>query len=177
MSRSDDLRKQILALVQEYYEAEHSHQPFAPGETEVPVSGRVFDAAEMVNLVDSSLEFWLTTGRYAEQFEQLFARWMGVRHAILCNSGSSANLLALSALTSPELTERQLQPGDEVITVAAGFPTTVNPIVQNQLTPVFLDIELGTYNVDVTQLETAVSPAPKRSCWPIPWAIPSTWTP
>ena len=161
MSKSEALRQQILALVQEYYEAEHSQQSFTPGETEVPVSGRVFDAAEMVNLVDSSLEFWLTTGRYADQFEQEFARWMGVRHAILCNSGSSANLLALSALTSPKLAERQLKPGDEVITVAAGFPTTVNPIVQNQLMPVFLDIELGTYNVDVSQLETAVSPRTK----------------
>jgi CDP-6-deoxy-D-xylo-4-hexulose-3-dehydrase len=157
MSKSEALRQQILALVQEYYEAEHSQQPFTPGETEVPVSGRVYDAAEMVNLVDSSLEFWLTTGRYAEQFERDFSRWMGVRHAVLCNSGSSANLLALSALTSPKLNERQLLPGDEVITVAAGFPTTVNPIVQNQLTPVFLDIELGTYNVDVSLLETAVS--------------------
>ncbi len=161
MSKSEALRRQILALVQEYYEAEHSRHPFTPGETEVPVSGRVFDAAEMVNLVDSSLEFWLTTGRYADQFEQQFARWMGVRHAILCNSGSSANLLALSALTSPRLGQRQLQPGDEIITVAAGFPTTVNPIVQNQLTPVFLDIELGTYNVDVSLLETAVSPRTK----------------
>ncbi len=161
MSKSEALRQQILALVQEYYEAEHSQQPFTPGETEVPVSGRVFDAAEMVNLVDSSLEFWLTTGRYADQFEREFARWMGMRHAILCNSGSSANLLALSALTSPKLEDRQIKPGDEVITVAAGFPTTVNPIVQNQLTPVFLDIELGTYNVDVSLLETAVSPRTK----------------
>ncbi|MCA9918301.1 MAG: aminotransferase class V-fold PLP-dependent enzyme, partial [Anaerolineales bacterium] len=161
MSKSEALRQQILALVQEYYEAEHSQQTFTPGETEVPVSGRVFDAAEMVNLVDSSLEFWLTTGRYADQFEQDFARWMNVRHAILCNSGSSANLLALSALTSPKLEDRQLKPGDEVITVAAGFPTTVNPIVQNQLTPVFLDIELGTYNVNVDLLETAVSPHTK----------------
>ncbi len=161
MSKSEALRQQILALVQEYYEAEHSQRPFSPGETEVPVSGRVFDAAEMVNLVDSSLEFWLTTGRYADQFEREFAHWMGVRHAILCNSGSSANLLALSALTSPRLGERRLRPGDEVITVAAGFPTTVNPIVQNQLTPVFLDIELGTYNVDVSLLEAAVSPRTK----------------
>ncbi|VAW42773.1 CDP-4-dehydro-6-deoxy-D-glucose 3-dehydratase [hydrothermal vent metagenome] len=157
MRKSDALRQQILALVQEYYEAEHSQKAFTPGETEVSVSGRVYDAAEMVNLVDSSLEFWLTTGRYAEQFEQDFSRWMGVRHAILCNSGSSANLLALAALTSPKLKDRQLRPRDEVITVAAGFPTTVNPIVQNQLIPVFLDVELGTYNVDVSQLETAVS--------------------
>jgi CDP-4-dehydro-6-deoxyglucose reductase, E1 len=161
MRKSDDLRQQILALVQEYYEAEHSEKAFTPGKTDVPVSGRVYDAAEMVNLVDSSLEFWLTTGRYAEQFEQKFSRWMGVRHAILCNSGSSANLLALAALTSPKLKDRQLRPGDEVITVAAGFPTTVNPIVQNQLTPLFLDVELGTYNVDVSQLETAVSPRTK----------------
>lgn len=157
MSKSNALRQQILALVQEYYEAEHSRTTFSPGESVVPVSGRMFDAAEMVNLVDSSLEFWLTTGRYAAQFEREFAHWMGVRHAILCNSGSSANLLALSALTSPKLGERQLLPGDEVITVAAGFPTTVNPIVQNQLTPVFLDIELGTYNVNVDLLEAAVS--------------------
>ncbi|MBK8904238.1 MAG: lipopolysaccharide biosynthesis protein RfbH [Anaerolineaceae bacterium] len=161
MSKSNALRQQILALVQEYYEAEHSRTPFSPGESIVPVSGRMFDAAEMVNLVDSSLEFWLTTGRYAEQFEREFAQWMGVRHAILCNSGSSANLLALSALTSPKLSERQLLPGDEVITVAAGFPTTVNPIVQNHLTPVFLDIELGTYNVNVELLEAAVSPRTK----------------
>ncbi|MFZ1400612.1 MAG: lipopolysaccharide biosynthesis protein RfbH [Candidatus Promineifilaceae bacterium] len=161
MSKSEALRQQILALVQEYYEAEHSQYTFTPGESEVPVSGRMFDAAEMVNLVDSSLDFWLTTGRYAEQFEGEFARWMGVRHAMLCNSGSSANLLALSALTSPKLNERQLKPGDEVITVAAGFPTTVNPIVQNRLTPVFLDIELGTYNVNVELLEAAVSPRTK----------------
>lgn len=161
MNKSEKLRQQILALVQEYYEAEHSQQPFTAGETEVPVSGRVYDAAEMVNLVDSSLEFWLTTGRYAGQFEREFAQWMGMRHAILCNSGSSANLLALSALTSPKLADRQLQPGDEVITVAAGFPTTINPIVQNQLTPVFLDIELGTYNVDVDLLDAAVSPRTK----------------
>ncbi len=161
MSKSNALRQQIMALVQEYYEVEHGQAAFSPGESVVPVSGRMFDAAEMVNLVDSSLEFWLTTGRYAAQFEREFAHWMGVRHAILCNSGSSANLLALSALTSPKLGERQLLPGDEVITVAAGFPTTVNPIVQNQLTPVFLDIELGTYNVNVELLEAAVSPRTK----------------
>lgn len=156
-----ELRQRILALVQAFYEAEHIPAPFIPGETEVPISGRVFDAAELINLVDASLDFWLTTGRYAEQFESEFARMMGVRHAMLCNSGSSANLLALSALTSPKLEERQLQPGDEVLTVAAGFPTTVNPIVQNQLTPVFLDIDLGTYNVAIENLEAAVSPKTK----------------
>ena len=129
-----------------------------PGETPVPVAGRVFDADDLVHLVDASLDFWLTTGRYADQFEQEFAHFLGVRHAILCNSGSSANLLALSALTSPKLGERQLKPGDEVITVAVGFPTIVNPIVQNGLVPVFLDVELGTYNIDVRYLEEAVGP-------------------
>ncbi len=130
---------------------------FLPGESVVPVSGRVFDADELVYLVDSALDFWLTTGRYADQFEREFARFMQVRHALLCNSGSSANLLALSALTSPKLGERQLKPGDEVITIAAGFPTTVNPIIQNNLTPVFLDIELGTYNLDVNYLDEAIT--------------------
>ncbi|HID52775.1 MAG TPA: lipopolysaccharide biosynthesis protein RfbH [Anaerolineae bacterium] len=155
--KSDELKQRILMLVEEYYQEAFATDEFTPGETAVPVSGRVFDATEMVNLVDSSLEFWLTTGRYAAQFEREFARMMGVRHAMLCNSGSSANLLSLSALTSPRLGEKALQPGDEVITVAAGFPTTVNPIVQNRLTPVFLDVELGTYNIDVSYLEEAVS--------------------
>ncbi|HEX6385502.1 MAG TPA: lipopolysaccharide biosynthesis protein RfbH [Anaerolineae bacterium] len=161
MSKSDEIKRQILALVRQYYEAEFGQHNFVPGETAVPVSGRVFDAEEMVNLVDASLDFWLTTGRFADQFERDFARYMGIRHAILCNSGSSANLLALSSLTSPKLGERRLQPGDEVITVAAGFPTTVNPIVQNRLVPVFLDIDLRTYNVSTTHLEEAVSPRTK----------------
>ena len=129
-----------------------------PGETPVPVSGRVFDADELLHLVDASLDFWLTTGRYAKRFELEFAQAVGVRHALLCNSGSSANLLAVSALTSKKLGERRLRPGDEVITVAAGFPTTVNPIVLNRLVPVFVDVELGTYNLDVSQLEAAVGP-------------------
>lgn len=161
MNHSEELRQRILALVQEFYEAEHAAQPFTPGQSEVLVSGRVFDASELTNLVDASLDFWLTTGRYADQFERQFAKIMRSRHAILCNSGSSANLLALSALTSPQLGERQLKPGDEVITVAAGFPTTVNPIVQNQLVPVFLDIELGTYNVNTALLEAAITPRTK----------------
>ena len=113
---------------------------------------------EIIHLVDASLDFWLTTGRFAEQFETEFARFLGVKHVALCNSGSSANLLALSALTSPSLEERRLKPGDEVITVAAGFPSTVNPIIQNGLTPVFLDIEPGTYNIDVGQLAEAIGP-------------------
>jgi CDP-6-deoxy-D-xylo-4-hexulose-3-dehydrase len=161
MSKQEQLKQRIMALVREYYEEAFASESFVPGESEIPVSGRVFDDHEITNLVDAALEFWLTTGRFAEQFSRDFAQFMGVRHAVLCNSGSSANLLALSALTAPELGARQLQPGDEVITVAAGFPTTVNPIVQNQLVPVFLDIELGTYNVDAAQLEAAVSPKTK----------------
>ncbi len=161
MNKSEELKQQILSLVADYYEAEFAERTFVAGETAVPVSGRTFDAQEIINLVDSSLEFWLTTGRYAQQFERAFAKKIGVRHALLCNSGSSANLLALSSLTSPKLEDRQLHAGDEVLTVAAGFPTTVNPIVQNQLIPVFLDIELGTYNVDVGYLEEAISPKTK----------------
>ena len=123
----------------------------------MPVSGRQFDAEEIQSLTDSALDFWLTTGRFAEEFEKRFAAYLGVRDAVLVNSGSSANLLAVSALTSPKLGDRRLRPGDEVITVAAGFPTTVNPIVQNNLVPVFLDIDIPTYNVDVTQLDAALS--------------------
>lgn len=161
MPHKPNLREQILNLVTEYYEQEFSQQAFVPGETPVPVAGRVFDADELVHLVDASLDFWLTTGRYAAQFEKEFAQFVGVRHALLCNSGSSANLLALSCLTSPKLGDRRLLPGDEVITVAAGFPTTVNPIIQNQLVPVFLDIEIGTYNIDVQYLEEAIGPRTK----------------
>lgn len=156
-TRADELRARILGLVAEYYSAAFPAREFVPGETPVPVSGRVFDAAELQHLVDASLDFWLTTGRFAAQFEEEFARFFGVRHAVLVNSGSSANLLALSCLTSPELGERRLRPGDEVITVAAGFPTTVNPIIQNQLVPVFVDVTIPTYNVDVSQLEAALS--------------------
>jgi CDP-6-deoxy-D-xylo-4-hexulose-3-dehydrase len=161
MSKSNELREKILGLVQSFYEETYAEETFVPGETAVPVSGRVFNGEEMQLLVDASLDFWLTTGRYADQFEKEFANYMGVRHALLCNSGSSANLLALSALTSSKLEDRAIKPGDEVITVAAGFPTTINPIVQNQLTPVFLDVEMGTYNVDTTHLEEAITPKTK----------------
>jgi CDP-6-deoxy-D-xylo-4-hexulose-3-dehydrase len=156
--RADDLRTKILELVEEFHAAEFSNGGFRPGETPVPYAGRVFDSDELLHLVDASLDFWLTTGRYARRFERELAQFVGVRHALLCNSGSSANLLALSALTSPKLGKRQLKPGDEVITVAAGFPTTVNPIVLNRLVPVFVDVTLPTYNVDVAQLEEAVGP-------------------
>jgi CDP-6-deoxy-D-xylo-4-hexulose-3-dehydrase len=155
---SDQLRQKICALIPEYFQAEFPSRPFVPGQTPVPVSGRVFDAEDIESLVNASLDFWLTTGRFADQFEREFARFIGVRTATLVNSGSSANLVALSTLTSPRLGDRRLVPGDEVITVAAGFPTTVNPILQCGLVPVFVDVSLPTYNVDVTQLEAALSP-------------------
>ncbi len=156
--RLDDLRNEILSLVERYSEEAWPEQHFVPGEASVKISGRVFDADDVKHLVDASLDFWLTTGRYAAKFESEFARFLKVRNAVLCNSGSSANLLAISCLTSPKLGDRRLVSGDEVVTVAAGFPTTLNPIIQNNLTPVFVDIELGTYNVDVEQLREAVGP-------------------
>lgn len=156
-SRADELRSQILELVSEYHDVAFAPREFVPGESSVPVSGKVFDATEIQYLVDSSLDFWLTTGRFAAQFEREFAQMWGLKHALLVNSGSSADLLALTCLTSPALGERRLLPGDEVITVAAGFPTTVNPIIQNQLVPVFVDATLPTYGIDVTQLEPALS--------------------
>lgn len=157
MGRADELRQKIRALTAEYYGEAFPAKPFVPGETPVQVAGRVFDAAEMESLVDSALDFWLTTGRFAEQFEREFAKFVGVRTSTLVNSGSSANLLAVSALTSERLGERRLRPGDEVITVAAGFPTTVNPMIQAGLVPVFVDIQVPTYNLDPTQLEPARS--------------------
>lgn len=156
-TRADELRGQIQELVSQYYDAAFTGPQFVPGEGSVPVAGRVFDAADLQYAVDASLDFWLTTGRFAQQFELDFAAFLGAGHAVLVNSGSSANLLALSALTSPRLGERALKPGDEVITLAAGFPTTVNPIFQNGLVPVFVDVTLPTYNVDVTALEDACS--------------------
>jgi CDP-4-dehydro-6-deoxyglucose reductase, E1 len=160
-NRQEALREQILQLVAEYHGVAFAPKSFFPGVSPVPVAGRVFDAADMQHLVDSGLDFWLTTGRFAAQFEKEFANAMGTRTATLVNSGSSANLVALTALTSSKLEDRQLKPGDEVITVAAGFPTTVNPTIQNRLVPVFIDILLGTYNVDASQLEAALSPKSK----------------
>ncbi len=154
---AEDLRRQILDLTRAYHAARWPQEGFRPGQSAVPVSGRVFDADELETLVDSGLDFWLTTGRFAGTFESEFARWMGVQYAILVNSGSSANLLAITSLTDELLGRRRLQAGDEIITVAAGFPTTVNPIIQNGCVPVFVDVELGTYNVDVNALEDAIS--------------------
>jgi len=144
-------------MASEYYREAFPARAFVPGSSDVPVSGRVFDEQELELLVESSLDFWLTTGRFAEQFEREFAKFVGVREAVLVNSGSSANLLAVAALTSKRLGDRRLRPGDEVITLAAGFPTTVNPILQNGLIPVFVDVVLPTFNVDVSYLEMALS--------------------
>ena len=159
MSRANELRDRIRGLVGEYYsEAFVIPAPaFVPGSSPVPISGRVFDEQELELLVESSLDFWLTTGRFAEQFEREFAKFVGAREAVLVNSGSSANLLAVTALTSHKLGDRRLRSGDEVITLAAGFPTTVNPILQNGLVPVFVDVQIPTFNVDVSYLEAALS--------------------
>jgi CDP-4-dehydro-6-deoxyglucose reductase, E1 len=154
---SERLRQQILDLTTQYVEEAFPPAEFKPGVTPVPVSGKVIDAADVGAVVESALDGWFTTGRFAEDFERKLARFVGVRCASLVNSGSSANLLAVTALTSPKLGERRLKPGDEVITVAAGFPTTINPIIQNRLVPVFVDVTLPTYEIDVTQLEAALS--------------------
>ncbi len=156
--KAEALRAEVLEKTREYFRAAYEQRTFVPGEDSVPVSGRVFDENELVSLIDSSLDFWLTTGRYALRFEKDFAHWFGIRECVLVNSGSSANLCALMTLTSPELGERRLRPGDEVITAAAGFPTTVNPIVQAGCVPVFVDSELRTYNADLSQFERALSP-------------------
>lgn len=155
-----EAREEILALVAEYTKAYKMPKPWQPGER-IGYAGRVFDEHEIVDLVDSSLDFWLTAGRYTEKFEREFAKYVGVKYAAVTNSGSSANLLAFSALTAQELGDRAIRPGDEVITVAAGFPTTVSPIIQFGAVPVFVDVTIPQYNIDVTKLEEAVSPKTK----------------
>ncbi len=155
---AEALRAEIQILVARYHDAAFAPTPFVPGETSVPVSGKVFDGSELSMLVDASLDFWLTTGRFADAFEPRFATVMGAGAARLCNSGSSANLLAVAALTSSILGDEALQPGDEVITCASGFPTTVTPLYQHGLVPVYVDVDSATLNIDVTQLEAAVSP-------------------
>ena len=152
-----DLRRQTIQAAIRYYEFKHKDKKaFASGDR-IPYAGRVFNEKEITNLIDASLDFWLTTGRYAERFEKEFAEFLGVKHCSLTNSGSSANLLAFMAITSPTLGERSLKRGDEVITVAAGFPTTVAPIIQYGAVPVFVDVTLPTYNIDCSQLKTALS--------------------
>lgn len=159
--RAKALRHEIVAKTAEYFRAAYVEAPFDPSTDGVPVSGRTFDNREMELLVESALDFWLTTGRFAEEFERRFARWFGIRECILVNSGSSANLVAVATLTSHELGDRALKPGDEVITAAAGFPTTVNPIIQMNAIPVFVDAELQSYNADLDALEAALSPKTK----------------
>ena len=162
MSKQEELKKQILELTREYYREVHAPQPaFEAGKTRVNYGGRYFDDEEMVNLVDASLDFWLTAGPWAHKFETHLAKWLGVKYCSLCNSGSSANLLAFSALTAPELGDRQIKRGDEVITVSAGFPTTVACIVQYGAIPVFVDMSVEESNIDTTQLEAALSPKTK----------------
>jgi len=160
MTQQEALKQEILAKTKEYYELVHKpvqNKEFVAGKSRVNYAGRVFDEKEMINLVDSSLDFWLTYGEYSKTFEKKLADFLGVRWTFLVNSGSSANLLAFYALTSPLLGERQVKRGDEVITVAAGFPTTVAPVVQYGAVPVFVDMELTYFNIDVTQLEKALS--------------------
>ena len=152
------IRADIMALVAEYHAAAHAKPNFDPTRSPAPVNGRVYGASDMCALVDSALDFWLTTGRFNAAFEQRLAERVGVRYALTANSGSSANLLALFALTSPLLGERRLKPGDEVITAAAGFPTTVNPSLLAGLTPVFVDIDLATYNLTAEAVEAAITP-------------------
>ena len=151
-----ELHDKILSLVREYCDTYHAPQPWREGDR-LPYASRVYDHEEMENLVDSALEFWLTSGRYVKAFEQQLAAYLGVRFASVVNSGSSANLLAFMTLTSPLLGERRIQRGDEVITVAAGFPTTVAPIVNYGAVPVFVDVTIPQYNIDVTKLEAALS--------------------
>ena len=162
MSKKEELKQQILQLTREYYREIHQPQPdFVAGQTRINYGGRYFDDEEMVNLVDASLDFWLTAGPWAHKFETRLAKWLGVKHCSLCNSGSSANLLAFYALTAHELGNRQVKRGDEVITVAAGFPTTVSPIMQYGAVPVFVDMTIPAYNIDETMLEQALSPKTK----------------
>jgi CDP-4-dehydro-6-deoxyglucose reductase, E1 len=152
------LREQIASLVRQYYQEQFGTRTFTPGKDLIHYAGRVFDDQELNNLVDASLDFFLTANRYAERFEADFAEFLGVTDALIVNSGSSANLVALTTLTSPKLGDRRLKPGDEVITVAAGFPTTLAPIIQNQLLPVFVDVRMGEYNADPALLGAAVGP-------------------
>jgi CDP-6-deoxy-D-xylo-4-hexulose-3-dehydrase len=160
-SPADRLRAEIARLVGEYAAIAHAPKPFVPGESVVPVSGKVIGARELQLMVDASLDGWLTTGRFNAKFEERLARFLGVKHAITVNSGSSANLVAFSTLTSPKLGDRAIKPGDEVIGVAAGFPTTVNPILQFGAVPVFVDVDLATHNIDASLIEAAISPKTK----------------
>ena len=152
-----NLRNKILDLVEQYYELSHLKEKFEPGEDNIPYSGRVYNENELKSLVSSSLDFWLTSDRFDDEFQTQLSKYLGVNFVITTNSGSSANLLAISSLTSELFGDRALKPGDEVITVAASFPTTVNPIVQNNLVPVFVDVEIPSYNINSNLIEDAIS--------------------
>lgn len=156
LNDAKDARTEIFNKVKEIFRQSRS-EPFIPGETYIQYAGRIYDECEIISLIDASLDFWLTHGRYTEQFEKDLAAFLGVKHCLLTNSGSSANLLAISALTSPILGEKRLTVGDEVITTACGFPTTLNPILQNNLVPVFIDVEPRTYNIQVDRIKEALS--------------------
>lgn len=157
MKAEKEIRKKIFDKVKELYISRRTQEKFIPGETRINYAGRIYDKKEVMNLVDASLDFWLTSGRFAKQFEKELAEFLGTKYCLLTNSGSSANLLAISALTSPKLGHRKLKSGDEVITTACGFPTTLNAIIQNGLTPIFIDVELGTYNIQADKIEKAIS--------------------
>jgi len=157
MKSEKKIREEIFNKVKELYKLTKIKEEFIPGKTKINYAGRVFNEKEIISLVDSSLDFWLTAGRYVAEFERKFSKFLGVKYCMLTNSGSSANLLALSALTSPKLKSRRLRPGDEVITTTCGFPTTLNPIIQNNLTPILIDVDVETYNIQVNKIEKAIS--------------------
>lgn len=156
MKTDQGIREEIFKKIIELHDL-RKEEEFIPGESIVNYAGRVYDENELISLVDSSLDFWLTAGRFAKKFEEKLAKFLGIKFCLLTNSGSSANLLAISALTSPKLGEKRLKHGDEIITTACGFPTTLNPIIQNNLTPVFVDVDLGTYNIQTEMIEDAIS--------------------
>ena len=151
------MKNEILNLVKKYYFLKNENDKIVPGKDFIPVSGKSYNEKEVINLTQSSLDFWLTSGRFNKEFEGKLSKFLGIKYVLTTNSGSSSNLLAVSALTSPKLGEKRLLPEDEVITVAAGFPTTVNPIIQNNLKPVFVDIDIGTYNINIDNLKSAIN--------------------
>lgn len=155
--KPEEIKNKILSLTREFYKEKFSNNNFIPGKSRVNYAGRVFDENELVNLVDASLDFWLTEGRFSESFAEKISEFLGIQNVILVNSGSSANLIAFSALTSEKLGDRRLKPGDEVISVAAGFPATVTPIIQNNCVPVFVDVDIPTYNIDIEMMKKAIS--------------------
>jgi CDP-4-dehydro-6-deoxyglucose reductase, E1 len=161
MSDFKSIRKDIVLKTIEYYKARFIKTDFVPGKSRINYAGRVFDQDELVNAVEASLDFWLTEGRFSESFAEKISEFLGVEHVLLTNSGSSANLLALSALTSEKLGEKRLKPGDELISVAAGFPATVTPIIQMGLIPVFVDVTMSTYNIDTEMMRKAITPKTK----------------